>query len=86
VPGLQQHPDVDHERLAEDLEDLARFRQLAAWQRRVRQLGAQMTGSPRAWLFHRRRLIRDAMLLNPTWNQRTAAQWVDGLVPRTPTH
>jgi hypothetical protein len=77
---------ADDERVAQDLEDLARFRQVEAWERRVRQLRARIMASRQARLFHRRRLIRHAMLLKPACTEAVAAQWVDGLIARGSRH
>ena len=76
---------ADDERIAQDLEDLARFRQVDAWERRVRQLSAFL-GSREARQIHRRRLIRNAMLLKPACTEAVAAQWVDGLITEASQH
>jgi hypothetical protein len=73
---------VDEERLTEELQDLARFKQADAWERRVRQLRGHLGHERRRVLFYRGRLIRDAMLLKPAWNQAAASRWVDALIGR----
>ena len=81
--GLRAHDDellADDERVAQDLEDLARFRQADAWERRVRALSGRARESRERLLFHRRRLIRNAMLLKPAYTPAFAAAWVDGLI------
>ncbi len=74
----------DEERFAHDMDDLARIREAAEWERRLRQLVTSLGKTKKTVLHYRSRLIRNAITLKPDMSEAAATAWVDSVIGLEP--
>jgi hypothetical protein len=76
----------DQEQWAKDLDELAKIREAAEWERRLKALMARTGRSRKTVLSTRSRLIQNAMKLRPDLSESQATAWVDSVVGLDPAN
>jgi len=74
----------DEELFLQNLDDLAVTRNETEWKRRLTELAKRLDKPERELLRVRRRIIKQAMALRPSFSKTDAATWVDGVIGLDP--